>query len=27
VPSKGHDIASDEPTHTGRGLEALYLDV
>lgn len=27
VPGKGHDVASDEPTHTGRGLEAIYLDV
>ncbi len=27
VPSKGHDIASDEPTHTGRGLQVIYLDV
>lgn len=26
VPSKGHDIQSDEPTHTGRGMEVIYLD-
>lgn len=27
VPSKGYDVASDEPTHTGRGMEVYYLDV
>lgn len=25
IPSKGYDIGSDEPTHTGRGMQALYL--
>lgn len=25
--SKGFDVASDEPTHTGRGIECLYLQV
>lgn len=23
VPGKGHDVASDEPTHTGRGINVL----
>ena len=23
VPGKGYDVASDEPTHTGRGINAL----
>lgn len=23
---KGHDIASDEPTHTGKGITILYLE-
>lgn len=27
TPSKGFDVASDEPTHTGRGLEIFYLDI
>ena len=27
VPSKGFDVQSDEPTHTGRGLEVFYLEV
>ena len=27
VPSKGFDVASDEPTHTGRALEVFYLEV
>ena len=27
VSGKGHDVMSDEPTHTGRGMEALYLQV
>ena len=27
VPSKGYDVSSDEPTHTGRGLQALYLQL
>lgn len=26
VPSKGYDVYSDEPTHTGRGMQALYLE-
>ena len=26
VPSKGFDVASDEATHTGRGLEVLFLE-
>lgn len=26
TPSKGFDVASDEATHTGRGLEIFYLD-
>lgn len=26
VPGKGYDVASDEATHTGRGINALYLD-
>lgn len=25
VPSKGFDVASDESTHTGRGLEAYFM--
>lgn len=25
--SKGFDVASDEPTHAGRGIECLYLQV
>ena len=25
VPSRGHDVGSDEPTHTGRGMQALFL--
>lgn len=27
VPSKGYDVTSDEPTHTGRGIEASFLQV
>lgn len=27
IPSKGYDVMSDEPTHTGRGMEVYYLDV
>ena len=27
VPSKGFDVASDESTHTGRGIQCLYLEV
>lgn len=26
VPGKGYDVYSDEPTHTGRGMTALYLE-
>lgn len=26
VPGKGADITSDEPTHTGRGLEVYYIE-
>lgn len=26
VGGKGHDVASDEKTHTGRGLDVLYLE-
>lgn len=25
VPSRGYDVYSDEATHTGRGMQALYL--
>lgn len=25
ITSKGYDVASDEPTHTGRGVEVYYL--
>lgn len=24
--SKGHDVASDEPTHTGRGMNIFYIE-
>lgn len=27
VPGKGYDAASDEITHTGRGLDIYYLEV
>ena len=27
VPTKGYDVTSDEPTHTGRGLQIYYLEV
>lgn len=27
IPSKGYDVASDEATHTGRGINAIYLQV
>ena len=27
VPSRGFDVRCDEPTHTARGIVALYLDV
>lgn len=26
ISGKGHDVASDEPTHTGRGLRALFKE-
>ena len=26
ISGKGYDVASDEPTHTGRGINALYLE-
>lgn len=26
IPSKGYDVVSDEPSHVGRGFQALYLD-
>lgn len=25
IPGKGYDVASDEVTHTGRGMRAFYL--
>jgi hypothetical protein len=27
IPGKGYDVASDVATHTGRGMNALYLEV
>ena len=27
VPGKGYDVMSDEPSHTGRGMNAVYLEV
>lgn len=27
VPGKGYDVLSDEPTHTGRGIESYFLEV
>lgn len=27
VPGKGYDVASDEVTHTGRGMRVYYLEV
>ena len=27
IPSSGHDVGSDEPTHTGRGLQAIFLEI
>lgn len=27
VPGKGYDVMSDYPTHTGRGINALFLEV
>ena len=26
IPGKGYDVLSDESTHTGRGMEAFYLE-
>ena len=26
ISGKGYDVASDEPTHTGRGINALYFE-
>lgn len=26
ISGKGYDVASDEPTHTGRGINALYKE-
>jgi hypothetical protein len=26
VPGKGYDVPSDEKTHTGRAIEALYIE-
>ena len=26
ITGKGYDVASDEPTHTGRGIHALYVE-
>lgn len=26
ISGKGHDVISDEPTHTGRGMTVLYLE-
>ena len=26
IDGKGYDIASDEPTHTGRGIQMIYLE-
>ena len=26
ISGKGHDVASDEPSHTGRGITALYVE-
>ena len=26
ITGKGYDLVSDEPTHTGRGFVALYID-
>ena len=27
IDGRGHDVMSDEPTHTGRGIEVLYLQI
>lgn len=26
VPGKGYDVPSDEPTHTGRSIEVIYIE-
>lgn len=26
TPGRGFDVLSDEPTHTGRGIEVIYLE-
>lgn len=26
APGRGYDVMSDEPTHTGRGIEVYYLE-
>lgn len=26
VPGKGYDVPSDEPTHTGRSIDVLYIE-
>lgn len=26
VPGKGYDVGSDEPTHTGRGINVLFIE-
>ena len=27
IPGKGYDVASDEVTHTGRGMRAYFLEI
>lgn len=27
VPGRGYGVGSDEPTHTGRGINALYFEI
>lgn len=27
VPGKGYDVETDEPTHTGRGINVLFLEI
>lgn len=26
ISGKGYDVATDEPTHTGRGINAIYIE-
>lgn len=26
IPNRGYDLPTDEPTHTGRGMNAIYLE-